>query len=71
MTRHWPDSPRRRPAGCVFSFGRQKEPDVAQLDKWLVRAAIFGATAAVIGAAIFWLLLTRPVAMAIALDQAF
>ena len=44
---------------------------MAQLDKWLVRGAIFGTTAAVIGAAIFWLVLTRPVALAMALDRAF
>ena len=43
----------------------------AQLDKWLVRLAIIGAAAAVIGAGLFWLVLTQPVALAGLLDRAF
>jgi hypothetical protein len=44
---------------------------MAQLDKWLVRAAIFGSAATIVGAAIFWLVLTQPVALAAALGRAF
>ena len=44
---------------------------MATLDKWLIRAAVLGATAAVLAAGLFWLMLTQPVAMAQALDRAF
>jgi len=44
---------------------------MAQLDKWLMRAAVFGAVAAMIGAGVFWLVLTQPVALALSLDRAF
>ena len=44
---------------------------MATLDKWLVRAAILGATVAVIAAVLFWLVLTQPVALARVLDRAF
>lgn len=44
---------------------------MTQLDKWLVRAAILGGTAAVLAAGLFWLLLTRPVAVATVLQQLF
>jgi hypothetical protein len=41
------------------------------LDKWLVRAAILGGVAAVLAAGLFWLLLTRPVAVASVLERMF
>ena len=44
---------------------------MGQLDKWLVRAAILGGVATVLAAGLFWLLLTRPVAMAIVLGRVF
>jgi hypothetical protein len=44
---------------------------MTHLDKWLVRAAILGAAATVLAAGLFWLVLTRPVAIAIVLDRAF
>ena len=44
---------------------------MARLNKWLVGAAILGATAAVLAAGIFYLLLTRPVAVASVLEQMF
>ena len=40
-------------------------------DKWLVRAAVLGTVATVLAVAVFWLVLTRPVAMAAVLDRAF
>jgi hypothetical protein len=43
---------------------------MAHLDKWLVRAAILGATAAVLGAGLFWLVLTQPVALAAIIERA-
>ena len=36
---------------------------MAQLDTWLMRAALVGATACVLAAGLFWLVLTRPVAL--------
>jgi hypothetical protein len=44
---------------------------MAQLDKWLVRAAFLGLAATVLAGALFWLLLTRPVAMATVLGRVF
>lgn len=44
---------------------------MGHLDKWLVRAAILGAAATVLAAGLFWLLLTRPVAVAVVLDRVF
>ena len=44
---------------------------MARLNKWLVRAAIIGATAAALAAGLFYLLLTRPVAVATVLNQMF
>ena len=44
---------------------------MASLDKWLVRAGILGATAAIAAATVFWLVLTRPVAVASVLDKIF
>jgi hypothetical protein len=44
---------------------------MAKLDTWLVRAAILGGTAAVLAGGLFWLLLTRPVAMATVLGRIF
>jgi hypothetical protein len=44
---------------------------MAQLDKWLVRAAVLGLVATVLAAGLFWLLLTRPVAMAAVLGRIF
>ena len=43
----------------------------AQLDKWLVRLAIIGAAAAAIGAGLFWLVLTQPLALASFLERTF
>ncbi len=40
-------------------------------DKWLVRAAILGGVATLLAAGVFWLVLTRPVALAMVLDRAF
>ena len=37
---------------------------MASLDKWLTRLAILGAAAAVVAGTLFWLVLTRPVAVA-------
>ena len=39
------------------------------LDKWLTRLAILGAAAAVVAGTVFWLVLTRPVALAAVLDR--
>ena len=44
---------------------------MARLNKWLVGAAILGATAAALAAGLFYLLLTRPVAVATVLEQMF
>ena len=44
---------------------------MSHLNKWLVRAAILGGTAAVLAAGLFYLLLTRPVAVASVLEQLF
>jgi hypothetical protein len=44
---------------------------MTHLNKWLIRAAILGGTAAVIAAGLFYLLLTRPVAVATVLQQLF
>ena len=44
---------------------------MAKLDKWLMRAAIVGVTAGTLGAAFLWLVLTRPVAVAMVLDRTF
>lgn len=44
---------------------------MTQLDKWLVRTAILGGTAALLAAGLFWLLLTRPVAVATVLQRLF
>jgi hypothetical protein len=44
---------------------------MATLDKWLIRTAILGGTAAVVAAGLFWLVLTRPVALASVLDRIF
>ena len=43
---------------------------MAHLDKWLVRAAILGAAAAALGAGLFWLVLTQPVALATIIERA-
>jgi hypothetical protein len=40
-----------------------------ELDKWLTRLAIVGAAAGVAAGALFWLVLTRPVALAALLDR--
>ena len=42
---------------------------MATLDKWLTRLAIVGAAAGLIAGALFWLVLTRPVALAALLDR--
>jgi len=42
---------------------------MAALDKWLTRMAIVGAAAGVAAGALFWLVLTRPVALAALLDR--
>lgn len=39
--------------------------------RWLVSMAVIGTTAAVVGAGLFWLVLTRPVAVAAMLGQVF
>ena len=44
---------------------------MAQLDKWLMRAAILGGATAVVAAGLFWLVVTRPVAVALVLDRVF
>jgi hypothetical protein len=44
---------------------------MAHLNKWMVGAAIIGTTAAVLAAGLFYLLLTRPVAVASVLEQVF
>jgi hypothetical protein len=44
---------------------------MAHLNKWLVRVAILGGTAALIAASLFYLVLTRPVAVATVLEQMF
>jgi hypothetical protein len=44
---------------------------MTHFDKWLVRAAILGGSAALVAAALCWLLLTRPVAVASALERMF
>ena len=44
---------------------------MARMNRWLVGAAILGATAAALAAGLFYLLLTRPVAVASALEQMF
>jgi hypothetical protein len=44
---------------------------MAQLDKWLVRAAFLGLVATVLAAGLFWLVLTRPVALATVLGRIF
>ena len=44
---------------------------MAQLDKWLMRAAVLGLAATVLAAGLFWLLLTRPVAVATVLGRIF
>jgi hypothetical protein len=44
---------------------------MASLDKWLTRVAILGAVAGVAAGALFWLVLTRPVALAAVLDRIF
>jgi hypothetical protein len=44
---------------------------MAHLEKWLVRAAILGGTAAVVAVGLLWLLLTRPVAVAAVLGRLF
>ena len=42
---------------------------MATLDKWLTRMAIVAAAAGVAAGALFWLVLTRPVALAAVLDR--
>lgn len=44
---------------------------MARLDTWLMRLALVGVTAGVLAAGLFWLLLTRPVAVAMLLERAF
>ena len=44
---------------------------MAKLDKWLMRMAIVGVTTAVLAAGLLWLVLTRPVAVAMVLDRTF
>jgi len=44
---------------------------MARLNKWMIGAAILGGTAAVLAAGLFYLLLTRPVAVATVLEQMF
>ena len=44
---------------------------MTKANRWLVLVAIVGATAAVVAAGLFWLVLTRPIAVAQALGQAF
>jgi len=39
--------------------------------RWLIPVAVVGATAAVMAAALFWLVMTQPVAAARAIGQAF
>lgn len=41
------------------------------LDRWLVRVAILGGIAALIGAGLFWLIVTRPVEIASVLEKTF
>ena len=47
------------------------EGDMTQIDKWLIRLALVGVTACVLAGGLFWLVLTRPVAVAMVLDRAF
>ena len=44
---------------------------MATLDKWLIRTAILGGTAGLVAAGLFWLVLTRPVALASVLERIF
>jgi hypothetical protein len=44
---------------------------MAHLDRWLMRAAILGVTATLLAGGLFWLLLTRPVAVATVLGRIF
>jgi hypothetical protein len=44
---------------------------MSSLERGLMRAAILGAMAAAISAALLWLVLTRPAALATAIEQAF
>ena len=44
---------------------------MAQVNRWLVGAAIVGATAAALAVGLVYLLLTRPVAVATVLEQVF
>lgn len=39
------------------------------LDKWLTRLAILGTAAAIAAGTLFWLVLTRPIALAAVLDR--
>ena len=44
---------------------------MTRMNRWLIPVAVVGTTAAMLGAALFWLVLTRPVAAAQAFGQAF
>jgi len=44
---------------------------MATLERWLVRAAILGGSAAAVAAGLLWLMLTRPVAVAAVLGRLF
>jgi len=46
-----------------------REDRMASFDKWLTRLAILGAAAAIAAGTLFWLVLTRPVALAAVLDR--
>ena len=41
------------------------------MNKWLIGVGVVGTIAAAVGAGLFWLVLTRPVAVAQALGQTF
>jgi hypothetical protein len=77
--RHWPVRARQPAAGFVLSVEERTgtgpqgsgRTHMATLDKWLIRTAILGGTAAVVAAGLFWLVLTRPVAVASVLDRLF
>ena len=44
---------------------------MTHMNTWLISVAVVGALAVVIGAALLWVLLTQPVAVAQAVAQAF
>jgi len=59
----------RRTRPGLQKGGAAQAMAMATLDKWLTRLAIVGAAAGLIAGALFWLVLTRPVALAALLDR--